>query len=130
YTIEPFFCELRGKELMKRSGADSNVNAPADGRQFASARKSVLTQVGDQRLACLVREPSLVTIVRMIDTDRDRIPCLRAARDLTRQLESQEMHRRGLFVVLPLEILIRNRKHAIAALDLHPTRILDPFQPR
>ena len=44
------------------------------------------------------------------------------------QLETQEMHGRGLVVVLPLQVLVGDREHPLHLADPHPAAIFDADQ--
>src|SRR5258705_1383556 len=66
----------------------------------------------------------------MIDADRE---CGALAEPRARgasQLETQEMNRGGLLLVLALEVLVGDGVDALAAADLHPDAAFDTFQLR
>ncbi len=64
----------------------------------------------------------------MIDAHRQPGAAREPRAHRCRQLEAQEMHRRGLLVVLALQILVGDGVDALAARDLRPDALFDAAQ--
>jgi hypothetical protein len=66
----------------------------------------------------------------MIDADGERARALQRRDHRRRQLEAQEVHRRGLLLVLAVEVLVGDREHGLLAGDADPHAVLDAAQLR
>ena len=83
----------------------------------------------DERGAHVVgHRRDLVLVVRVVDADGERGATLELRRHLGAQLEAQEVHGRGLDLVLALQVLVGDREHALEARHLHPAAIFDAAQ--
>ena len=66
----------------------------------------------------------------VIDAGAERRPGTQGHDHRRRELEAQEVHRRGLLIVLPLEVLVGNGEHLRLTRHLHPAAVLDALQLR
>src|SRR5271156_1874479 len=89
----------------------------------------LLRKIGSQRLPCrdtYGRQGMPVVVV--IDPDAQIRPRPEGRDHGLGELETQEMYRGGLLLVLALQILIRNRKYLGVPLHLHPAAVLNALQ--
>ena len=108
------------EEKTQRSPARRRVICAQRCNQSRSATSAARTFSGSRR--------ELVMVVRMVDADRQRGTTLELGDHRVVELEAQEMHRRGLDLVLALQVLVGDGEHARASRDLHPAAILDAAQ--
>src|SRR5690606_36161556 len=93
---------------------------------FGAGRREGSVEVAPQRLRGLAGDDRLVAVFGVLAAELDRRTALDRVLHLGRELEADEVHGRGLPLLGPLEILVRDPGHPPDAFDLDVEVVLDP----